>query len=71
MQRSKEQTWRLQNLVVEGVNVGLNYKSQFAAAMKDPQYAGDLDAVINSWTDLIEAEQEAEQEQTETAAVST
>ena len=71
MQRSKEQTWRLQNLVVEGVNIGLNYKSQFAAAMKDPQYAGDLDAVIDSWTDVIEAEREQEQDNTETAAVTT
>ena len=59
MQRSKERLWRLQNLVVEGVNIGLNFKSQFAAAMKDPQYGGDLDAVIEAWTrdlDTIDSE---------------
>ncbi len=50
--------WNVSNLIVEGVNIGLNYKSQFAAAMKDPQYAGDMDAVIDAWADVIEAEDE-------------
>lgn len=56
MRRGKEQTWRMQNLVVEGINIGLNYKSQFAAAMKDPQYEADLDAVIEAWTNMIDSE---------------
>ena len=56
MRRGKEQTWRMQNLVVEGINIGLNYKSQFAAAMKDPQYESDLDAVIEAWTKMIDSE---------------
>jgi phospholipid transport system substrate-binding protein len=60
MQRKKEQ-WQLQNLIIEGVNVGLNYKSQFAAAMKDPQYGGDLDAVIDAWTKFIEQDSAAEE----------
>ena len=57
MRRGKEQTWRMQNLVVEGINIGLNYKSQFAAAMKDPQYKADLDAVIEAWTKMIDSEE--------------
>ncbi len=58
MRRGKEdRLWRVQNLVVEGVNIGLNYKSQFTSAMKDPQYSGDLDAVIDSWKNVVEAEQ--------------
>ena len=56
MQRGKAKTWRMQNLVVEGINIGLNYKSQFAAAMKDPQYERDLDAVILAWTQMIDSE---------------
>ena len=50
--------WNVSNLIVEGVNIGLNYKSQFAAAMKDPQYAGDMDAVIDAWAEVIESEDE-------------
>ncbi|XOV84293.1 MAG: phospholipid-binding protein MlaC [bacterium] len=61
MRRGKEdRLWRVQNLVVEGVNIGLNYKSQFTSAMKDPKYNGDLDAVIASWSEFVEAEQSAE-----------
>ena len=59
MQRSKELTWRVQNLVVEGVNVGLNYKSQFASAMKDSKFSGDMDAVIDAWADVLDAEEES------------
>jgi len=52
----REESWSVSNLIVEGVNIGLNYKSQFAAAMKDPQYGGDMDAVIDAWIDMIESE---------------
>lgn len=55
MQRDAAEAWRLRNLVIEGVNIGLNYKSQFAAAMKDPANGRDLDAVIDAWTEVIEA----------------
>jgi hypothetical protein len=48
----------MQNLVVEGINIGLNYKSQFTAAMRDPQWGGDMDAVIAAWTRVIETEEE-------------
>jgi phospholipid transport system substrate-binding protein len=66
MRRGKAQTWRMQNLVVEGINIGLNYKSQFAAAMKDPQHQGDLDAVIDAWNKMIDSEDpESDEEATE------
>jgi len=58
--RRQDEAWRMQNLIVEGVNIGLNYKSQFSAAMKDPQYGGDMDAVIAAWVNVIEAEEDAE-----------
>ncbi len=54
MQR-KDDVWKMQNLIIEGVNIGLNYKSQFSAAMKKTEYAGDLDAVISAWTNFIGA----------------
>jgi len=56
--RRSDAAWSVSNLIVEGINIGLNYKSQFAAAMKDPQYGGDMDAVIDAWVDVIEAEEE-------------
>jgi phospholipid transport system substrate-binding protein len=55
--RRMDQAWRLQNLIVEGVNIGLNYKSQFSAAMKDSEYGGDMDAVIDAWVNFIETEE--------------
>ena len=58
--RRNSAAWRVNNLIVEGVNIGLNYKSQFAAAMKDPQYAGDMDAVIDAWVEVIETEEETD-----------
>ena len=56
--RRDDAAWRVSNLIVEGINIGLNYKSQFAAAMKDPQYAGDMDAVIDAWVEVIETDDE-------------
>ncbi len=75
MQRGKEKNWSVQNLIVEGINIGLNYKSQFAAAMKDPQYNGEMDAVIDAWVDMVEAEaqgdtQDDTQDEAATDAVS-
>jgi phospholipid transport system substrate-binding protein len=70
MRRGKEETWRMQNLVVEGINIGLNYKSQFTAAMKDPQWGGDMDAVIDAWTRVIESEESEESEEPEQTQVS-
>ncbi len=60
MRRDDSRIWSVQNLIVEGINIGLNYKTQFAAAMKDPQYGGDMDAVITAWVDMVESEANAE-----------
>jgi phospholipid transport system substrate-binding protein len=46
--------WRIRNLIVNGVNMGLTYRSQFNSAAKDPKYGGDLDQVIDDWGDLVE-----------------
>ena len=54
--RRKEETWRLVNVSIEGINVGLNFKSQFDSAMKGPKYGRDLDRVIDAWIDQIGTE---------------
>ena len=60
MRRNKAGEWKLHNLIIEGINLGLTYRSQFSAAAE--KYHGDLDKVIANWvvepevTDAIKAE---------------
>ncbi len=48
--------WRVRNLVVGGVNIGLTYQNQFKSAMRDPKYGGSMDKVIDGWATVVEAE---------------
>jgi phospholipid transport system substrate-binding protein len=48
MRRNKKGEWKLRNLIVETVNLGVIYRNQFQAAAKDS--GGDLDVVIANWT---------------------
>ena len=48
-----ENGWRMRNLVINGVNLGLTYRSQFQSAMKSADHSGDLDLVIEAWGDVI------------------
>lgn len=45
--------WRVRNLIIQGVNLGLAFRSQFASAVADHRYAGDLDKVIDAWANNI------------------
>lgn len=40
-------TWKLRNVIIEGVNLGQTYRNQFASAAE--QSHGDLDKVIANW----------------------
>ncbi|MEM0955329.1 MAG: ABC transporter substrate-binding protein [Pseudomonadota bacterium] len=48
MRRGRDGRWKLRNLIVETINLGVIYRNQFQAAARDAD--GDLDAVINNWT---------------------
>ncbi len=48
MGRSREGDWQLRNMIIENVNLGEIYRSQFEAAAREED--GDLDAVIDSWS---------------------
>lgn len=48
MRRGKDGSWRLRNLVVETINLGVIYRNQFQAAASDAD--GDINAVIENWT---------------------
>lgn len=47
MRKHKSGEWKVRNLIIEGINIGLTYRSQFAAAVE--KYQGDLDKVIANW----------------------
>ncbi len=46
-------TWRMRNIIINGINIGLTYRNQFASAMKSPKNKGNLDAVIDAWSATI------------------
>lgn len=48
MARDKSGRWRMRNLVVENVNLGQIYRSQFESAAR--RYKGDIDKVIENWS---------------------
>ncbi len=45
--RNKRGIWLVRNLLVDGINLGKVYQSQFAQAVKDKD--GDIDAAIQNW----------------------
>jgi len=47
MARDRDEQWQMRNLIVENVNLGQIYRSQFEASAR--RYDGDLDAVIDNW----------------------
>ena len=59
MGRNKSGQWQLRNVIIESVNLGEIYRSQFEAAAR--KYDGDLDAVIANWetVEVKPSEQEA------------
>lgn len=48
MGRERDGSWLIRNLIVEDVNLGQIYRSQFEASAR--KYDGDLDTVIANWT---------------------
>ena len=55
--------WRLRNIIIGGVNIGLTYRSQFASALKDPKYGGDMDKVIDAWDRHLANEREVDEKE--------
>lgn len=49
MAKNRSGEWKLINLVLDGVNLGRSFRSQFGQAAK--KYSGDLDKVIDNWLD--------------------
>jgi phospholipid transport system substrate-binding protein len=49
MAQSEDGEWRLRNIIINGINMGLTYRNQFASAVNDPRYGGDMDRAIDGW----------------------
>ncbi|MBV1876873.1 MAG: ABC transporter substrate-binding protein [Pseudomonadales bacterium] len=47
--RLLEEQWKLRNLVIDGINLGLQFRSQFSAQMDSAN--GNMDLVIKRWND--------------------
>jgi phospholipid transport system substrate-binding protein len=58
MKLGKDDVWRLGNIIINGINIGLTYRSQFASAVQDQKYKGDMDQVIDAWAEVLVQEGE-------------
>lgn len=56
MNYGKNELWMLENVIVNGVNVGLAFRDRFSHEMRQQQ--GDIDKVIANWSAQIDVESE-------------
>ena len=47
----KSGEWKLNNVIIESVNLGEVYRDQFLASAREQ--GGDLDAVVANWTTVV------------------
>ena len=48
---SQDGTWKMRNVVINGINVGKLFRDQFSQSMQNNR--NDLDKVIDSWTETV------------------
>lgn len=53
--------WKVRNVIVEGINIGLLFRDQFAQAMQ--AHRNDLDAVIDNWGGVVAESREVVKEE--------
>ncbi len=54
MALSTDGVWKMRNVIINGLNIGLTFRNQFSASMKEKK--NDLDGVISGWSKLVESE---------------
>ncbi|MFI8745361.1 phospholipid-binding protein MlaC [Pseudomonas sp. NPDC077186] len=57
---AQDGTWKLRNVIINGINVGKLFRDQFAQSMQNNR--NDLDKVIDSWADTVAKAREAKGE---------
>lgn len=53
MYRNKQGRWLMENVIVEGVNIGLAFRDRFAQEMEANR--GQIQAVIDNWTETVKS----------------
>jgi phospholipid transport system substrate-binding protein len=53
-------SWRMRNVIINGINIGKLFRDQFAQSMKDNR--NDLDKVIDSWPETVSRAKQASKE---------
>ncbi|MFC3390526.1 MlaC/ttg2D family ABC transporter substrate-binding protein [Aidingimonas halophila] len=53
--RKTDDGWKVVNVIVNGINLGLTFRNQFDQAMRD--HNRDYDAVIDSWSPEVDVEE--------------
>jgi phospholipid transport system substrate-binding protein len=48
MNLTRDGSWRVTNLVINGINLGKIFRNQFIQRAK--QFGGDIDKVIDNWS---------------------
>ena len=56
--RNGDGVWLVENVIVNGLNLGKTFRAQFDQAVE--QYGGDLDQVIGNWSAELEVESQSE-----------
>ncbi|WP_141737126.1 ABC transporter substrate-binding protein [Marinobacter sp. X15-166B] len=51
MYRKDNQTWMMENIIVEGINIGLAFRDRFSQEVE--QQRGNIQAVIDGWTSEV------------------
>ncbi len=54
--------WKVRNVIVEGINIGLLFRDQFAQAMQNNR--NNLDAVISGWGNVVAKSREVVEKET-------
>ena len=54
LRKNAQGEWKIQNVIVEGINMGQTYRSQFAEAAE--RFNGDLDKVMADWKSEVAAD---------------
>ncbi|MNY40898.1 Toluene tolerance, Ttg2 [compost metagenome] len=57
---NQDDSWKMRNLIINGINVGKLFRDQFAQAMQNNR--NDLDKVIDSWADTVAKARQAKGE---------
>ena len=63
---ARDADWRVRNLIVNGVNLGLTFRNQFHELMKAND--GNADAVITAWAEVINEDPSAPNERLATVS---